>query len=95
MSDKSQIAGYEKYKRRSKVLGWIIPAFFIGSAVLMEFDQDEVLEIYRPVMYIIIGLVIAYQIYYLYKYRHEDDNKIKLAMGLFGIAAIITLVLTT
>ena len=95
MKDELQTAGYEKDKKISKVLGWIIPAFLIGQAALMHFDLDEVLEIYRPVMWAVIGLVIAYQIYYLYKYRHKDDNKLRLGMVLFIVAAIIMLILFT
>lgn len=95
MNDKLQTAGYEKYKRRSKVLGWVFPVLIVGQALLMHFDLDEVLEIYRPVMWAVIGLAIAYQIYYLYKYRQEDDNKLRLGMVLFVVAALIMLVLFT
>ena len=95
MNEKLQKTGYEKYKRRSKVLGWVFPVLIVGKALLMHFDQDEVLEVYTPVMWTLTGIVFLYLTYYLYKYRHQDDNKIKLAMVFFGIAGLIALVVFT
>lgn len=95
MNEKLQKTVYEKYKRRRRVLGWVFPVLIVGKALLMHFDLDEVLEVYTPVMWVIICMVFLYHMYYVYKFRHEDDNKIKLAMALFGIAGLIALVVFT
>ena len=95
MNDKLQTRGYEKDKKRSKVLGWVFPVLMTGKVLLMHFDQDEVLEVYTPVMWTLTGIVLLYLMYYLYRYRHEDDNKLRLAMGVFGIIGIVMVIVFT